>query len=124
MLKEFALAAALLMAGAVPAFAQDSIARRRPFRPRWMAPPPPRDQLLAAHRGRQRLILPPPTPIRLASAIISRRRKADAAKDKKPVDPALIQKEGDKVTANQASKQKVGDDINASIGAYKKAHPT
>ena len=37
-------------------------------------------------------------------------QKAQADKDKKPMDPAIIQAEGDKVTANQNNKQKVGDD--------------
>ena len=39
------------------------------------------------------------------------------------MDATLIQVEGDKITANQNSKQKVGDDFNTAVGAYKKAHP-
>ena len=51
-------------------------------------------------------------------------QNAQADKDKKPHDQTMIQTEGDKVTANQASKEKAGTDLNAAIGVFKKAHPS
>jgi hypothetical protein len=48
--------------------------------------------------------------------------KAQAATDSKPVDPALAGSTQTKVAANQKTKEKVGTDINAAIGVYKKTH--
>ena len=121
MLKRFALGAALLMAGAVPAFAEDSCP----------VPPTPavvdgatasREQLVAGIGAVKTYIAASDT-YQACIADYIKVQTAAAAKDKKPLDPALIQTEGDKVTANQTSKQTVGDAINVSIGAYKKAHP-
>lgn len=121
MLKRLVLGAALLFAGAVPAFAEDSCA----------VPPVPavvdgssatRDQLVAGIAAVKGYIAQSDT-YQACIADYLAVAKTQADKDKKPVDPALVQAEGDKVTANQNSKQKVGDAINASIGAWKKAHP-
>jgi hypothetical protein len=121
MLKRFALGAALLMAGAVPAFAEDSCP----------VPPTPtvvdgatatREQLVAGIAAVKSYIAASDTYQACLTDYV-KDQQAQAAKDKKPMDPALIQLEGDKGTASQNSKQTVGDAINVSIGAYKKAHP-
>lgn len=109
------------MAGAVPAFADDACP----------VPPTPavvdgatasRDQLVAGIAAVKTYIAASDTYQACISDYL-KAQTADADKNKKPVDPALIQAEGGKVTANQNSKQTVGDAINVSIGAYKKAHP-
>jgi hypothetical protein len=121
MLKKFGLGAVLLLAGAMPAFAEDACP----------VPPAPvavdgataaRDQLVAGIAAVKGYMTASDT-YQACIADYLKVQQAAAAKDKKPVDPALIQMEGDKVTANQNSKQAVGDAINVSIGAYKKAHP-
>jgi alpha-beta hydrolase superfamily lysophospholipase len=120
MLKKLGLAAALLVAGAVPALADDTC----------QAPPIPaavdgstasRDQVLAAQAAVKTYIASDTYQACINDYVTA--QKAQADKDKKPMDAATIQTEGDKITANQASKQKVGDDFNTAVGAYKKAHP-
>ena len=121
MLKKLGFAAVLLMVGVVPSFADDTCA----------APPVPvavdgstvaRDQLVAAIAAVKAYMTASDT-YQACIADYLAAQKVDADKNKKPVDPAIIQAEGDKVTANQSNKQKIGDAINVSIGAYKKAHP-
>ena len=46
-----------------------------------------------------------------------------AVKAKKDPDPALEADTKAKIQANQTLKEKVGAEFNASVGAYKKAHP-
>jgi alpha-beta hydrolase superfamily lysophospholipase len=122
MLKTFGFGVALLMAGAVPSFAQDT------------CPEPPiptvvdgstatRDQLVAGIAAVKAYIAASDTYQSCINDYVTA-AKAQADKDKKPMDKAIIQTEGDRVTANQNNKQKVGDAINVSIGAFKKAHPT
>jgi hypothetical protein len=48
-------------------------------------------------------------------------QKAAATKDK-PFDPAIEQGAMAKVDANQTMKQKVGNDANSALTAFKKAH--
>lgn len=121
MLKKFGLAAALLLAGAVPAFADDTC----------QAPPVPAavdgssataDQMRAAIGAFNAYSKASDTYQQCINDYITA-QNAQADKDKKPHDAAMIQTEGDKATANQGSKQKAGDDLNAAIGVYKKAHP-
>jgi hypothetical protein len=52
-------------------------------------------------------------------------QEADAAKQKdpKPLDPSVAAGVNAKVDANQRMKEKVGGELNASIQAYKTAHP-
>ena len=121
MLKRFWLGAALLLAGAMPAFAEDSCA----------VPPAPamvdgntasRDQMAAGIAAVKAYITASDV---YQACIIDylAAQKAQADKDKKPMDPALSRAEDDKITANQNNKQAAGDAINLSIGTYKKAHP-
>ena len=121
MLKKIGFAAVLLLSGVVPSFADDTC----------QAPPVPasvdgatvsREQLVAAIAAVKTYISASDT-YQACIADYLAAQKTQAEKDKKPVDPAIIQAEGDKVTANQNNKQKIGDAINVSIGAYKKAHP-
>ncbi|HWY62360.1 MAG TPA: hypothetical protein VNW15_10715 [Rhizomicrobium sp.] len=121
MLKKLGFVTVLLMAGVAPSFADDTC----------QAPPVPasvdgatvaREQLVAAIAAVKTYIAASDT-YQACIADYLAAQKVQADKDKKPVDPAIIQAEGDKVTANQNNKQKIGDAINVSIGAYKKAHP-
>ena len=91
------------MMGAVPAFAEDSCP----------VPPTPavvdgatasREQLVAGIGAVKTYIAASDT-YQACIADYIKVQTAAAAKDKKPLDPALIQTEGDKVTANQTSKQ-------------------
>jgi len=49
--------------------------------------------------------------------------KADAIKNKKPLDPSLETAVGVKVDSNQHIKEKVGGEYNAAVMAYKAKHP-
>ena len=49
--------------------------------------------------------------------------EAAKAKDPKPLDPAIEQGVNAKIDANQRLKEKVGGELNASVQAYKAAHP-
>lgn len=49
--------------------------------------------------------------------------KADAAKNKKDLDPAIPASTDAKIKANQALKEKVGAEYNAAAHAYNDAHP-
>jgi hypothetical protein len=48
---------------------------------------------------------------------------AAKAKDPKPLDPSIKKSVDGEVNANQALKEKIGAELNASIVAYKQAHP-
>lgn len=52
-------------------------------------------------------------------------QKTEAAKgkDPKPLDPSVEQAVNAKIDANQRLKEKVGAELNASVQAYKAAHP-
>jgi len=121
MFRKYGLAVALLLAGAVPAFADDTC----------QVPPVPvsvdgttvtKDQMLAAIAAVKAYMTASDTYQACINDYVTA-QNAQADKDKKPHDPVMIQSEGDKVTANQNSKQTIGDAINTAIGAYKKAHP-
>ena len=121
MLKKLGLAAVLLVAGAVPCFAEDTCP----------VPPVPvavdgstatRDQVLAAQAAVKAFMAASDTYQACVNDYITV-QNAQADKDKKPHDAVMIQAEGDKVNANQNNKQKAGDDFNTAVGAYKKAHP-
>jgi hypothetical protein len=48
----------------------------------------------------------------------------DAKKSKTKLDPAVKKAADDAITANQADKEKLGADFNASVKAFKAAHPS
>jgi len=121
MLKAIGITAVLLAAGAVPAFAEDTCTV--PTIPVSIdGATATKDQILAGIKASKDYIAASDTYQQCIGDYVTA-AKADAAKDKKPVDPALIQVELAKADASQANKQKVGDTINSAIGAYKKAHP-
>jgi hypothetical protein len=120
MLKHFGLAAVLLATCAVPAFADDTC----------QVPPTPTavdgasattDAMRAAIKNVNDYQASVEKYKQCVSDYVTAQNSA-ADKDKKPHDAAMIQSEGDKVTAADASKQKAVDGINASIAAYKAAH--
>ncbi|MGD0143628.1 MAG: hypothetical protein ABSC92_10740 [Rhizomicrobium sp.] len=49
--------------------------------------------------------------------------EASKGKDPKPLDPSIEQGVDARIDANQRLKEKVGGELNASIQAYKSAHP-
>ena len=49
--------------------------------------------------------------------------KADALKNKKDVDPAVLSAADAKIQSNQGLKEKVGAEYNAAVVAYKAKHP-
>lgn len=121
MLKKFGLGVILLAAGAVPAFADDTC----------QVPPTPAaidgttataDQMRAGIAAFNAFSKASDAYQVCVNDYITAQNAA-ADKDKKPHDTAMIQSEGDKVTANQTAKEKAGADLNAAIGVYKKAHP-
>ena len=54
---------------------------------------------------------------------MSRPRRTQAVKDKKPFDPTSKPRSRSKVDCNQAAKVKTGAEINAAVNDYKMAHP-
>jgi hypothetical protein len=52
-----------------------------------------------------------------------KREKAQAAVDKKPMDPTIADQMDAKIQSNQGMKEKVGNEYNAAVVAYKTAHP-
>src|ERR1700744_3357433 len=103
MLKKFGLAAVLLVAAGVPAFAADSC----------QVPPVPaavdgstatREQVLAAQAAVKAYMATSDTFQACVNDYITA-QNSQADKDKKPHDAAMIQMEGDKITANQNNKQ-------------------
>lgn len=122
MLKKMGLAAAAFGAmGAVPAFADDSC-QAPPVPPSVDGATATRDQLVAAVNAAKSYISASDAYQQCIGDYIAA-QKADAAKNKTTFDPAIEQAETAKVDANQASKQRVGDAVNAAVGAYKSAHP-
>jgi hypothetical protein len=57
------------------------------------------------------------------SEFIAMQKKAKDSKDKTPLDPSIGQMVQSKIDANQKLKQRIGDEFNASVGAFKAAHP-
>jgi hypothetical protein len=121
MFKKYGLAAILVIAGAAPAFADDTC----------QVPPVPAaidgtsataDQMRASIAAFNAFSKASDTYQGCIADYITA-QNAQADKDKKPHDATMIQAEGDKVTANQSAKEKAGTDLNAAIGVYKKAHP-
>jgi hypothetical protein len=120
MLKKIGLAAVLLAAGAVPAFAQDTC----------QVPPMPAsidgstataDQVRAGIKAVNDYQNSVETyKACLADYVTAQNAQAD--KDKKQHDATMIQAEGDKATAADATKQKAVDGINTTIAAFKAAH--
>lgn len=121
MLKTFALAAALMLASAVPAAAESLCSEP-------IAPAPvngaviTHEQLLAA-------LADATTFIKQSDGYQDCLNKEfDAAaltakKDKKDLDPALLPAKAAKIQANQALKEKVGAEFNAASHAWHAAHP-
>jgi hypothetical protein len=54
--------------------------------------------------------------------LAAQKAQANAAKSK--LDPAVAKAAEEKVSANQADKERVGSDFNAAVKAYKAAHPS
>ena len=50
-------------------------------------------------------------------------QQRQAAKDKKPLDPAAATDASNKMAINQRLKEKVGAEYNAAVKAYKDKHP-
>ena len=121
MLKTFALAAALMLASAVPAAAESLCSEP-------IAPAPvngaviTHEQLLAA-------LADATTFIKQSDGYQDCVNKefdlavAKAKKDKTDVDPALLAAKAAKIAANQALKEKVGAEFNAASHAWHAAHP-
>ena len=121
MYKKFGLAAVLLVAGAAPSFAEDAC----------QVPPVPvavdgttvsHDGMVAAIAAVKAYQTASDTYQTCITDYVAA-QNAQADKDKKPHDANLIQSEGDKGTANEASKEKAVNDLNVAIVAYKTAHP-
>lgn len=55
-------------------------------------------------------------------AFKTQKKAADASKTK--LDPALAKAVETQVNENQADKQRVGDEFNAAVKAYRAAHPS
>ncbi len=121
MLKKIGFAAALLVAGSVPALAQDAC--KAPTAPSSIDGSTATLDQVRAYAGLVKAFIADSDVYQSCIGDYVAAQKAAADKDKKPVDAALIQAEGDKVTANQASKQAAGDAYGVVVAAYKKAHP-
>ena len=121
MLKTFALAAAVILASAVPAAAESLCSE--PIAPAAVnGAVITHDQLMAAMADAS-------TFIKQSDGYQDCLNKeydvavADAKKKKTDVDPALLPAKQAKIQANQALKEKVGAEFNAASHAWHAAHP-
>ncbi len=57
------------------------------------------------------------------SEFIAMQKKAKDSKDKTPLDPSIATNVQAKIDANQRLKEKVGNEYNAAVAAYKAKHP-
>jgi hypothetical protein len=121
MLRITALAAVLLVAGALPVMAQAACSA--PVAPAKVdGNTVTKDQLLAGIKDAKAFIAASDTYQDCLQADL-KSQQDQAAADKKPLDPAISAGIVAKVNDNQAQKQAVGDSINAAVGDFKKAHP-
>ena len=60
----------------------------------------------------------------LVNDLKQQKAEATKGKDPKPLDPSIEAGVNAKIDANQRLKEKVGGELNASIQAFKAAHPT
>jgi hypothetical protein len=121
MLKKIGFATVLLVVAAVPAFAADTC--QSPAMPVSVdGSTATIDQVRAGMKAVNDYQTAVGTYEQCVSDYVTA-QNAQADKDKKPHDAAMVQSEGDKVTAADASKQKAVDSVNAAITAYKAKHP-
>ena len=121
MFKKYGLGVILLVAGAVPAFADDTC--KVPPTPAAIDGATATADQMRASIGAFNTFSKASDAYQICVNDYITAQNAAADKDKKSHDTAMVQSEGDKVAANQTAKEKAGTDLNAAIGLYKKAHP-
>lgn len=57
------------------------------------------------------------------SEFIAMQKKAKQSKDKTPLDPSIATTVQSKIDANQKLKEKIGNEYNAAVAAFKVKHP-
>jgi hypothetical protein len=121
MFKQIGLASALLLAGALPAMAQATCTA--PIAPAALdATTATQAQMVAGINAVKAFIAASDTyQACLGDGLKAQKDAAAAAKQ--PFDPAIEKGVMAKVDDNQAQKEKVGAEINAAVGTYKKLHP-
>jgi len=120
MLKTMMLAALLAGAGVLPAIAQGAVCKE-PAAP--ILPDPAKatvEQMRAVLTGAQGFMSASDSYQECLGTNLDAQKKAATAD--KPFDPAVEKATMDKVDANQAMKQKVGNDANMVLTAFRKAH--
>jgi hypothetical protein len=121
MLKTIGLAAALVLASAVPALAQSVCSE--PIAPAAVdGGKATTAQMNAAHDDVVTFIKQSDDYQGCVLHEVNE-AKADALKNKKDVDPAILTAADDKIKSNQALKEKVGAEYNVAVTAYKAKHP-
>lgn len=121
MLKTFALAAALMLATAVPAAAESVCSE--PIAPAPINGATVTMDQLKANLADVKTFLKQSDDYQICLIKELNDAKDAAKKAKTDVDPALVDGTTKKIQANQALKEKVGAEYNAAAGEYKKAHP-
>ena len=121
MLKKIGLASALLLAGALPAMAQAPCTA--PVAPATVdGATATQPQMVAGITAVKAFIAASDTYQACLVADLKSQKDAAAAASK-PFDPAIEKAIDAKGLDNQAQKEKVGAEINASVGVFKKLHP-
>ena len=122
MLKKIGLASALLLAGALPAMAQATCTA--PIAPAAVdGNAATQAQMVAGIAAVKAFIAASDTYQDCLGADLKSQKDAAAAASK-AFDPALEKAIIARGLDNQAQKEKVGAEINAAVGAYKKLHPS
>ena len=120
MLKKIVLAAALVAASAIPAFAQSCSEPIPPVAPNGATAN--KAQISAAAHDANLFIKA--SDDYQGCLITDLNNQKDAAKkDKKELDPAIGAAVTAKVDANQAMKERVGSEFTTAYAAFKKSHP-
>ena len=120
MFKKMMLAVVLVGAGVLPAFAQGAICKE-PATP--VLPDPAKatvEQMRGVLTGAQGFMSASDSYQDCLSTNLDAQKKAATAD--KPFDTGLEKAAMDKIEANQAMKQKVGNDANLVLTAFRKAH--
>ena len=121
MLKTFALAAALMLASAVPAAAESMCSE--PIAPAAIDGNTATVAQLSAAVADVKTFLKQSDDYQVCLIKELNDAKDAARKAKKDVDPALVDDTTKKIQANQSLKEKVGAEYNAAANAYKAKHP-
>jgi flagellar biosynthesis GTPase FlhF len=124
MFRKFGMAALILTASAIPAFAASSQCSN-PIAPAAVDGSLASEaQMKGAHDDVVNFIKSSDDYQQcLVNDLDAQKEAAAKAKDPKPLDPSIEDAVNEKIAANQRLKEKVGGEYNAAVQAFKSKHP-